>query len=117
MLVVVAGCACVLLYVRDPAEGGPFPACPFRILTGSDCPICGTGRALHQLAHGHVATAFGLNPLALIALGLAALWLAVPTARIRLTRWNVALASIVIVAFWIARNLPWEPLAWMSSVR
>ena len=116
MAMVVAGFACVLLYVRDPADGGLYPACPFRMITGHDCPICGTGRALHQVAHGHVATAFGLNPLAMITLLLGALWLAVPAARIRPSRVTVAGTTIVVVAFWIARNLPWGPVAWMSSV-
>ena len=59
---------CVLLYMRDPANGGIFPPCPFRMLTGYECPGCGTGRALHQLMHGHVREAFGLNPLSMLML-------------------------------------------------
>jgi hypothetical protein len=117
MLLVVVGAACVLFYVRDPADGGPFPSCPFRAVTGHDCPLCGTGRALHQLLHGDVVAAFGLNPLALIAVGLGALWLTLPAVRVRPTqRWVVA-AGVVIAAFWTLRNLAWGPVAWMSSVR
>src|SRR5438477_6152583 len=77
---IIAGAAalagCALLYVRNPADGAPFPPCPFRAVTGLDCPFCGTGRALHQLFHAHVRQAFGLNPLMMLMLPAAGVLLA-----------------------------------------
>jgi hypothetical protein len=42
--------------------------CPFRALTGWDCPLCGGTRMGGALLHGDVQAAFGFNPLAFVAL-------------------------------------------------
>jgi Protein of unknown function (DUF2752) len=42
--------------------------CPFRLLTGWDCPLCGGTRMGEALLHGDVPAAFGFNPLALVGL-------------------------------------------------
>lgn len=42
--------------------------CPFRAVTGWDCPLCGGTRMGSALLHGDVATAFALNPLALVGI-------------------------------------------------
>jgi hypothetical protein len=41
-------------------------ACPFRAVTGWDCPLCGGTRMGSALLHGDVVTAFAFNPLALV---------------------------------------------------
>jgi hypothetical protein len=55
--------ALALLYAYDPATTALFPSCPFRMMTGLLCPLCGTLRAAHALLHGHVVDAFLFNPL------------------------------------------------------
>ena len=47
------------------------PACPLYEWAGLSCPGCGTTRALHELAHGHVVAAFALNPLTMSLLPVA----------------------------------------------
>jgi Protein of unknown function (DUF2752) len=42
--------------------------CPFRALTGWDCPLCGGTRMGEALLHGDIQAAFGFNPLALVGL-------------------------------------------------
>jgi Protein of unknown function (DUF2752) len=42
--------------------------CPFRALTGWNCPLCGGTRMGDALLHGDVLAAFGYNPLAMIGL-------------------------------------------------
>lgn len=42
--------------------------CPFRALTGWSCPLCGGTRMGAALLDGQIATAFALNPVALVAL-------------------------------------------------
>ncbi len=42
--------------------------CPFRAVTGWDCPLCGGTRMGAALLDGDVLAAFGHNPLALIGL-------------------------------------------------
>jgi hypothetical protein len=124
ILIALAPLGCVLLYARDPAHGHLYPPCPFHAMTGLDCPGCGTLRALHQLSHGHVGTAFGLNPLSVVALpflGYAFASSVISLARgrglpeLRLRGRLAWVVPIVVGAFWIARNIPWPPLHWMSA--
>jgi hypothetical protein len=61
------------------ATTGAGAPCPFRMITGWDCPLCGGTRMGAALLHGDVAAAFAFNPLAFIGLGvvtvLGALWM------------------------------------------
>jgi hypothetical protein len=97
--------------------------CPFRALTGWDCPLCGGTRMGGALLHGDVVAAFGFNPLALVGLVilgvLGALWtveavggpavrlphpLADRLRRVSPTQWLV-LGLLVALIYTIARNL------------
>jgi hypothetical protein len=60
--------AAYFLYVVDPARSALYAPCPFHLLIGLYCPGCGSLRALHELLHGHLRTAWGLNPLLVVAL-------------------------------------------------
>jgi Protein of unknown function (DUF2752) len=97
--------------------------CPFRALTGWDCPLCGGTRMGGALLHGDVLTAFGFNPLALVGLVvlgiLGALWtveaaggpavrlsrpLADPLRRVSPTQW-LLVGLLVALSYTVARNL------------
>ncbi|MFD1140618.1 DUF2752 domain-containing protein [Larkinella insperata] len=52
----------------NPAQVSFFPPCPFKLLTGLECPGCGSQRCLHQLLHGRVGQAFSYNPLLVLSL-------------------------------------------------
>ncbi len=60
--------AVVFLFALNPENSNLYPPCPFHAVTGLYCPGCGSLRALHQLLHGHLTTAFGLNPLMVLSL-------------------------------------------------
>jgi len=113
---IIAGAA--YLFFFEPGKSGFFPGCPFRFLTGFTCPGCGTTRALHQILHGHIFTAFTLNPLLLIALPfllIALLRYSVIVMRGGIARGNALPAPyiyaifFVILSFWIFRNTPLYP--------
>jgi hypothetical protein len=113
---IIAGAA--YLFFFEPGKTGFFPACPFRSLTGFTCPGCGTTRALHQILHGHFATAFTLNPLLLLAIPFilfAFIRYSVIVMRGGVPRPNALPASLiyaiffVILSFWIFRNTPFYP--------
>lgn len=98
----------------DPNVPGHYPTCPFRTLTGLSCPGCGTLRAMHALANGHLGAAAGLNVLAVAALPvLGWLWWRPVRARWRGEPpprpvpapliWGLC---CLVVGFGVIRNLP-----------
>lgn len=58
----------VVYALFNPAEGGYFPRCPFRMLTGLECPGCGSQRAVHNLLNLNVRQAARENVLLVIAI-------------------------------------------------
>ncbi len=57
------------LYFRfDPSVSGFFPRCPSLMITGMECPGCGSQRALHALLHLHPITAMHYNLLLVLYL-------------------------------------------------
>jgi hypothetical protein len=89
-----------------------FPLCPFRLLTGWNCPMCGGLRMTHDVLHGDLAAAFSDNVFLLVGMPLLAVWLL--QRRYRRTTASPALAIavvvIVTVAWTVLRNLPGFPL-------
>ena len=108
----------VYLFIFEPGKSGFFPVCPFRALTGFACPGCGSGRALHALLHGDLATAFALNPLLVLSLPFLLYALVRHTRSVLLgqpMRSNMLPASSIyalfgiVLCFWILRNSPLYP--------
>jgi hypothetical protein len=104
----------------DPNEPGHYPLCPFRALTGLDCPGCGSLRAVHALAHGDPIRAADHNLLLVLLLPLlAAAWLgwALPHLRGRPARslpaWAPRATLVALVVFGVLRNLPIG--GWLAS--
>lgn len=101
------------------------PPCMFRTLTGFYCPGCGTRSALIQLARGNLYAAFRLNPLTVLALPALvpftiSQFLTAFTGRslIRL-RLHPALIwglFVLIVIYWIGRNIPLYPFTLLQPV-
>jgi hypothetical protein len=114
------GGAVLALHYRDPHVQGSWGFCPFRAVTGLDCPGCGGLRAVNDLTDLDLAGAASSNLLLVVAIpfvvALWALWvrhqwrgtggrllpIRVPGAPLR---WGqVALA---VLALWtVMRNLP-----------
>ena len=108
-----------VLYTFDPRNPGTYPICPFLGLTGYHCPGCGTLRAMHQLLYGNVIAALGYNPLTVLSLPFIAYSFAdgamksfrkkgLPT--IFIPHQYIWALFVAIVAFWLLRNVPIEPL-------
>jgi hypothetical protein len=107
LLLAIAGAW--VLYTFPPATTPFYPQCAFRLLTGYDCPGCGTTRALHHLLHGRVEEAFLLNPMLFVFAVVAAC--ALPS-LIRgeqpgfLTRPWFGWGSLAVVCgWWVVRNV------------
>jgi len=110
-----AAFAGALAYIglRDPHSSDfVFPACPFRMLTGWNCPGCGGLRMTHDVLHGDLAAAVVDNVFMLVGLPMLALWLVL--------RWRsgrklmpvpaVAVVIVACVTWTIVRNVPGFPL-------
>jgi len=115
--------ASVTLFYYNPASSDLYPPSPFRVLTGLYCPGCGTLRALHQLLHGHLITAFGLNPLMLISLPfLIGSYLNYGVEAITgKSLWQIFIPAKliwfllqVVIAYWVVRNIPFHPFSWLA---
>jgi hypothetical protein len=99
--------------IVDPHEPDSiFPICPFRLLTGWNCPGCGALRMTHDLLHGDPAAAIKDNVMLLIGAPLLAAWM-----LLRRRHGNSPLtlpASVVVIvtlfAWTVVRNLPGFPL-------
>lgn len=107
-----------LLISQAPGQSAWLPPCLFHSLTGLYCTGCGITRALHALIHGDLALAWSMNALAMLALPVwGALWIHEGLGRP--AQWERGLAwlrdarvwALAVLAFTIARNLPWAPFA------
>ena len=112
-VVAAAVVAAAVYLIFDPAGSVFFPKCPFLMLTGLECPGCGTQRALHSLLHLHVADAVRYNALLVLAVPFMGVLLAALILKSRFpgfyAKVNSATAAwtvfAVVVAWWIIRNI------------
>lgn len=102
----------VAVYFATPGSSRWLPPCIFHKLTGLHCPGCGNTRALHALVHGDLRASLAYNPLLIPALLLFLFLLCFP--RLACKRWLCLGVAIVVVLFFIARNLPWPPFSWLA---
>jgi hypothetical protein len=115
LLGTVALLAVALAYIGivDPHEPDSiFPLCPFRLLTGWNCPICGALRMTHDVLHGDLRAAVNDNVLLLIGAPLLAAWMLLRHRRGKLpvTLPTGAVVIVTLVAWTVVRNLPGFPL-------
>ena len=120
----VVGGLTLALHYRDPHVQGSWGFCPFRALTGLDCPGCGGLRAVHDLTNLDVAGAASSNLLLVLMVPVVVvLWLAWtrrawrsgPPLLASVSRpmlWG-QVALVVIAIFTVARNLP--PGGWLAA--
>ncbi|MFN7139621.1 MAG: DUF2752 domain-containing protein [Limisphaerales bacterium] len=129
LLILLLGAAAAIipaavLYWFPPNQYVFYPRCLFNVWTGLDCAGCGALRAMHQLLHGNVVTAFLLNPLLILVLPfLVAHFVnyAVtktrgrPLFEYRLPGYLIWIFLAVLLVFTILRNLPFAPFSWMAA--
>ncbi|MET0757210.1 MAG: DUF2752 domain-containing protein [Mycobacterium sp.] len=89
-----------------------FPACPFKAVTGWNCPACGGLRMTHDLLHGDFAAAVVDNVFLLVGLPALIAWLLVRWRRGQQLMPTSAIVVVVAAAVtWtVVRNLPGFPL-------
>ena len=114
LLMVAASVVLCLYLIFDPASSAFFPRCPFFHMTGLQCPVCGSQRALHAFLNGHLTEAVVYNPFLILSLPfLAGITLTTFShsdiaTRIRKyiqSRQTVNAYIVSIVVWWIIRNI------------
>jgi len=99
-----------------------FPKCMLYGTTGLHCPGCGCQRAIHHLLNGRILLALQHNAILIIALPwliwetvrASLLYLELPVPRFMKRRWRLSgkqamLIVVAVNAFWILRNVPYQP--------
>jgi Protein of unknown function (DUF2752) len=114
--------ATLALHLRDPHQHGTWGLCPFKVLTGLNCPGCGGLRAVNDLTNGHLGAAVSSNllvvslmPVAILALALWATdrWRGEERRLPRQLRRPAFVAFVVVVVvFTVCRNLAFG--AWLA---
>lgn len=104
----------VIYFFFDPSKFKFFPSCPFLLVTGCQCPGCGSQRAVHHLLHGEFSDAWSMNPLLVCALPYLIIGFIFDYTPLknRFPRFYKALRGqvavivslVVVVLFWIGRN-------------
>ena len=109
-----------IYYTFDPAsENSYFLPCPFKLVSGYNCPGCGSQRAIHELLNGHVGHAFRLNPLMVLSLPLIFYGLGTKIHNYLYNssiRFNLFYSKAFIyiyfsiaIVYWVVRNLSFYP--------
>jgi hypothetical protein len=121
--VAAVGLGALALHLRDPHERGSWGLCPFKAITGWDCPGCGGLRAVNDLGHGRLAEAAHSNLLLVASLPVVAVlwalwarrsWTGAAARPLPSARPLVIGFAVLAVAFTVFRNTPWGA-AWHVS--
>ena len=89
-----------------------YPLCPFKMLTGWNCPFCGGLRMTHDLLHGDLAASINDNVFLLVGIPVLVGWV---VTRRRLGQSALPMPAVVAIviaaiAWTVLRNLPGFPL-------
>lgn len=104
-----------LLYTFDPAGEVLAPKCPSLLITGYECPGCGSQRAIHDLLHLRIGKAFSHNILVPIAIPYIFLGIYLQyfggrekfpkMEKMFFGKWAAIIILIVVVAYGVLRNV------------
>lgn len=120
-LAAAIGAGCIYVALVDPNTSTTFPQCPFKAMTGWDCPGCGVTRAVYALLHVDIVGALSHNVAFVLALPFI-LWALVVWGARSVGRnlpmftwrpWMTVAGSILVVAFAVVRNIP--QFEWLAA--
>lgn len=120
---VAAVVATVLVYRMDPYAEHTLIPCMFYESTGYYCPGCGGTRGVHFLLHFDILNSLRHNLFLPITLSVAMYALVARTVKVfwgkTLFVWHpdgrlILALAIVLVLYWILRNLPFEPFIYLA---
>ena len=121
LIFIMAAGAVLLLYFFVEPKNGILPKCFFHVLTGLYCPGCGVQRSFHALLNGHILTAIDYNLLFILFLPLIIYFILAfalgkkhPSSCFIYKPVFSFIVVIVVVSFWVLRNIPVIPFSWLA---
>ena len=110
--VLLAGALGYIGFVDPHSTSSVYPLCPFKLLTGWNCPFCGGLRMTHDLLHGNLAASVNDNVFLLVGIPMLVGWMLIRLrhGRRRLPMPAVVTIAVAAVAWTVLRNLPGFPL-------
>src|SRR6187549_1532685 len=118
---IIAAGAILLLYFFVEPKNGILPKCFFHELTGFYCPGCGVQRSFHALLNGHILTAIDYNLLFILFLPLIIYFILAfalgkkhPSSSFIYKPAFSFTVAIVVVSFWLLRNIHYTPFSWLA---
>jgi Protein of unknown function (DUF2752) len=89
-----------------------FPPCPFKLLTGWNCPACGGLRMTHDLLHANLSAAIVDNVFLLAGIPALLAWFLWrrSTGKPQMTRAVIAMVIVATISWTVIRNIPGFPL-------
>jgi hypothetical protein len=110
--VAAAGSLAYVGIVDPHNRASVFPQCPFKLLTGWNCPACGGLRMAHDLLHANLSAAVVDNVFLLVGIPAFLAWFfwRRQTGRPPMPRVAVVLVITATVAWTVIRNMPGFPL-------
>ena len=111
-ILVIAG---ILYYVFNPSSDSWFFKCPFHLLTGLQCPGCGSQRAIHCLLHGDLMGALHFNAFIIVIIPFLTLmavgewynyhhWFDWANRFIN-NRYTMIAMGVLTIGWWVVRNI------------
>lgn len=122
MLILFVGLA-LFYFLVNPSGVDYLPKCPLYSTTGIYCPGCGSQRATHDLLHLNIMGVIHHNALYLLALILLGYHGVILFANKFLNKnWKSLfnhpktpiVVLVIVILFWILRNLPFAPFNWLA---
>ena len=109
---VLAGALGYVALVDPHNTASAYPLCPFKLLTGWNCPFCGGLRMTHDLLHGDLMAGINDNVFLLVGIPLLAIWGLLRRRHGKSALPIPAVLTIAVAAtLWtVLRNLPGFPL-------
>ncbi len=123
IMLLLFGVVAFIYFNINPSEANFIPKCPLYSTTGVYCPGCGSQRALHDLLHLNIKEVIGHNLLFLLGLFIIGYHFIIEGINLlKKTKINNLLYHpktpifllIIIVLFWILRNIPFYPFSLLA---
>lgn len=110
--VLLAGALGYVELVDPHNTNSAYPLCPFKLMTGWNCPFCGGLRMAHDLLHGDLAASINDNIFVLIGIPMLVGWVLIRRRHSKSAPPLPSLLTITAAALvWtVLRNLPGFPL-------